>query len=109
MDNDPDLEFEAGGAGCFDSAQAAGTEASWNVIQYTVEGDPIIQRYELAADGSLRTLTDNSRDAFGAPGPVMIHDCAGVGGEEVFPPVGADCVANTEFDLPSLPLPVREG
>lgn len=95
---------------CFDSARSEGRAADWDVVLATVEGDPILVRYELEADGSVRILRDNSRDTFGGPTTgVAIEDCDSLSGTGLSPlPEGVGCEPNIEFDLPNLPLPTRE-
>jgi len=93
------------GMACFLDAVAAGETAEWDLIQYTVEGDPIVIRYQQLASGTLRIITDNSRDAFGGENRgVTVEDCARLSSAEIFPPVGESCRIVTDHGIGPLPV-----
>jgi|GEM_PF-4393796 len=101
------------GYDCLLQAAADGREAEWDFVQNTVEGDPIVIRYQLRADGRLRIITDNSRDAFGGSNRgVSVEDCGRLSAAEIFPPIGDSCRIVTDHGIGPLtfePAPPGNG
>lgn len=76
-----------------------GEEVVWDLIVPTIEGDPILWRFE--GDGAqIAIIEDNTRDAFGS-GAVVIRTCAQID-DTGFIPAGSDCVDSRgePFELP---------
>lgn len=84
-----DAERLAADTVCFLEAHEAGEPIVWDVVLATVEGDPILRRYD--SDGSRVVITeDSTRDSFGS-GRVTVLDCAAVA-DTGFLVEGLDCV-----------------
>ena len=80
------------GIACFLEEVDAGRPLVWDLLVPTVEGDPIVTRYDF--DGtSVVITTDNSFDNFGSGG-VFEERCAGVLPTNWLPD-GIDCTART--------------
>lgn len=89
-------------ATCLEAAIVAGEPFEWDLLQVTVEGDPIPLR--LAYDGEAYTITsDATWDAFGSDG-VVVERCATVD-VSAGRPVGESCerADGDGFDADSLP------
>ena len=103
LSNDVDDEAKlASAASCLEAAIDAGRPFTWDLLQVTVEGDPIPTRY--AFDGDEFTITeDSTRDEFGSGG-VFVARCATLD-LSGFRPVGEDCTgaSGDGFDSESLP------
>lgn len=90
------------GSACFFGEIDAGRVVVWDVLVPTVEGDPILIRYDFNGEVTIIT-TDSSRDAFGS-GDVSVRRC-----EEIQPtdrlPEGFDCTdsGGNGFESDSLP------
>lgn len=87
------------GVGCLLEAVDARRPVVWDLLAPTVEGDPILYRFE--GDGERVTIiTDDTRDEFGGSG-VIADTCATVD-DTGFIPIGVDCTpaGATAFELP---------
>lgn len=85
VDDDAQL---APGASCFLGEYEAGRPTVWDVLYPTVEGDPIVTRYDF--DGTIvKITTDHTFDNFGSNG-VIEQRCASVTASDWLP-VGIDC------------------
>ncbi len=92
----------AAGVACFFAEYEAGRAVVWDVSAATVEGDPIVSRYDYAGTTTIIT-TDYTFDHFGSGG-VTEQRCTSVVPTEWLP-VGADCSTSTGegFRADSLP------
>lgn len=93
LNNGPDDQATlAVGAACFLAEHDVGRPVVWDVLIPTVEGDPIVSRYDY--DGTEITITtDYTFDTFGTGG-VIEERCAGVLSTNWLPD-GADCTTST--------------
>lgn len=83
-----DNQVLADGLACFLDAVETSTPVVWDLAVATVEGDPILHRYDF--DGTATTITvDTTRDTFGAP-TVDVQRCANVI-DGRFLPEGTEC------------------
>jgi len=95
-----------GPADCFFDRLAAGGAAEWEVVVLTESGDPVLLRYELDADGSVKILTDATRDSFGPAESVLIEVCDEISSDRsLLPPSGTGCEPDTDTVIDQLPLP----
>ena len=103
LNNGPnDQHTLAAGVACFLTEQEAGRPVIWDVLIPTIEGAPIVSRYDY--DGTMTTITtDYSFDNFGSGG-VIEKQCSGVVATHGLPD-GADCAISTGrgFRADSLP------
>lgn len=97
-DVDDGMLLEAG-VECFFDALDAGQALVWDVALPTVEGDPILYRYD-ATEQDVTITIDATRDEFGS-GSVVVSVCDSVVRTE-FLPEGVGCVggAGSTLELP---------
>lgn len=89
---DDDQSILVAGVACFLAEFEAGRPLVWDVRIPTVEGDPIVTRYEY--DGTTMVITtDNSFDIFGSGG-VLEETCSTVSSTNWLPD-GIDCTTAT--------------
>lgn len=97
-----DEQQVADGSECLMTEFESGRAVVWDVLQVTVEGDPIPTRY--AFDGDIVTITtDSSRDTFGTGG-VNEQRCDRLR-RTAWLPEGVDCTTSggDGFESSSLP------
>ncbi|NNE11512.1 MAG: DUF4362 domain-containing protein [Ilumatobacter sp.] len=105
LTNDVDDErLAAEGSACFVAEVEAGRAVIWDVIIPTVEGDPIVRRYDFDGETTVIT-TDSSRDEFGgADSGVGAQRCADVRLDDRLPE-GVDCEPTDAVGFDSAGLP----
>ncbi|MDH3247712.1 MAG: DUF4362 domain-containing protein [Acidimicrobiia bacterium] len=89
------------GVDCLLDAVDAQRPVVWDLLVPTVEGDPILYRFE--GDGrKLTIIEDATRDEFGRSRSAVVQECDSVD-DTGFVPVGADCPAasGAPFVLPA--------
>jgi len=94
-----DEERLQAGVGCLIEKVDDGEPVVWDLLVPTVEGDPILYRFE--GDGAeITIIEDTTRDAFGS-GAVVVRTCDQIDGTG-FIPSGSDCTdaGGEPFDLP---------